>query len=198
MHRAHWWAARPCQAERAAGWLPQPCWGTCAAVCGGLPEVSVPVGVQPSTDRSERVEKQPCVLDQALLQFLVCPLSSKPLSEAWTNELMNEELGRACPIPGGVPNMVPQAAWMTHQDRSRKWSSIRSYLKAAHTSQHSKYHLPFTRSAWWERRVLSLRALTVLVPLVSSAGLLYAACGEEDSPRAAPGPAACAFTVSCC
>ncbi|OWK11869.1 SLCO4C1 [Cervus elaphus hippelaphus] len=62
-------------------------------------------GVQPSTDRSERVEKQPCVLDQALLQFLVCPLSSKPLSEAWTNELMNEELGRAYPIPGAVPNM---------------------------------------------------------------------------------------------
>ena len=156
MHRAHWWAARPCRAERAASWQLQPCWGTCAAVCGGLPEVSAPVGVQPSTDRSERMEKQPCVLDQALLQFLVCPLSNKPVSEAWTNELMNEELGRAYPIPGGVPNMVPQAAWMTRQNRSRKWSSIRSYLKAAHTSQHSEWHLPFTRSAWRGRRVLSL------------------------------------------
>ncbi|KAB0362428.1 hypothetical protein FD754_006584 [Muntiacus muntjak] len=77
-------------------------------MCGRLAAVSAPVGVQPSTDRSERMEKQPFVLDQVLLWFLVCPLSSKPLSEAWTNELMNEGLGRAYPILGGVPNMVPQ------------------------------------------------------------------------------------------
>ncbi|KAM9699675.1 protein preY, mitochondrial isoform 1-T1 [Dama dama] len=34
---------------------------------------------RPSTDKSERTEKPPRAFDQALLEFLVCPLSKKPL-----------------------------------------------------------------------------------------------------------------------
>ena len=106
---------------------------------------------------------------------------------------MNEELGIAYAITDGVPNMIPQATRMTHQNRSKKkWSSIRLYLKAAHTSQYAKYHLPFKRSEWWGRRFLSLHALTVRVPLVSSAGLFYSGCVEENFPQG------CAGTTSLC
>lgn len=34
---------------------------------------------RPSADKSERTEKPPRAFDQALLEFLVCPLSKKPL-----------------------------------------------------------------------------------------------------------------------
>uniref|UniRef100_A0A8D2H4F3 Protein preY, mitochondrial n=1 Tax=Urocitellus parryii TaxID=9999 RepID=A0A8D2H4F3_UROPR len=47
-------------------------------------------------DRSERAKEPSSNFDQALLEFLVCPLSKKPLRyEASTNELINEELGIA-------------------------------------------------------------------------------------------------------
>ena len=69
---------------------------------------------------------------------------------------------------------------MTHQNRSKKkWSSIRSYLKAAHTSQYAKYYLPFKRSEWWGRRFLSLCALTVLVPFIFSRTVLLGLCGGK-------------------
>lgn len=49
------------------------------------------------------------------------PLSKKPLRyEASTNELINEELGIAYPIIDGIPNMIPQAARMTHQDKKQE------------------------------------------------------------------------------
>ncbi|KAI5617270.1 protein preY, mitochondrial, partial [Silurus asotus] len=49
--------------------------------------------------------------DVSLLEFLVCPLSKKPLRyEETTNELINEELGIAYPIIDGIPNMIPQDA----------------------------------------------------------------------------------------
>ncbi|KAI4894871.1 hypothetical protein NFI96_019184 [Prochilodus magdalenae] len=49
--------------------------------------------------------------DLSLLQFLVCPLSKKPLRyDETTNELINEELGIAYPIIDGIPNMIPQDA----------------------------------------------------------------------------------------
>ncbi|XP_031724029.1 protein preY, mitochondrial [Anarrhichthys ocellatus] len=55
--------------------------------------------------------------DSSLLQFLVCPLSKKPLRyEAKTNELINEELGIAYPIIDGVPNMIPQEARLLQKD----------------------------------------------------------------------------------
>ncbi|XP_075400139.1 protein preY, mitochondrial [Tenrec ecaudatus] len=55
------------------------------------------------------------------LEFLVCPLSKKPLRyEASTNELINEELGIAYPIIDGIPNMIPQAARMTHQNKNKE------------------------------------------------------------------------------
>ncbi|XP_010858473.1 PREDICTED: protein preY, mitochondrial isoform X1 [Bison bison bison] len=34
---------------------------------------------RPSADKSDRTEKPPRAFDQALLEFLVCPLSKKPL-----------------------------------------------------------------------------------------------------------------------
>lgn len=73
-----------------------------------------------SADRSER-GKVPQAFDPALLEFLVCPLSKKPLKyEASTNELVNEELGIAYPIIDGIPNMIPQAARMTHQNKKQE------------------------------------------------------------------------------
>lgn len=55
--------------------------------------------------------------DASLLQFLVCPLSKKPLRyEAKTNELINDELGIAYPIIGGIPNMIPQEARLMQKD----------------------------------------------------------------------------------
>ncbi|KAK2838380.1 hypothetical protein Q7C36_013194 [Tachysurus vachellii] len=49
--------------------------------------------------------------DVSLLEFLVCPLSKKPLRyNETTNELINEELGIAYPILDGIPNMIPQDA----------------------------------------------------------------------------------------
>ncbi|KAM4900381.1 protein preY, mitochondrial [Sylvia borin] len=54
--------------------------------------------------------------EPSLLRFLVCPLSKRPLRyEEATNELINEELGIAYPIIDGIPNMVPEAARMTHK-----------------------------------------------------------------------------------
>ena len=74
-----------------------------------------------SADKSDRTEKPPRAFDQALLEFLVCPLSKKPLRyEASTNELINEELGIAYPIIDGIPNMIPQAARMTHQNKKQE------------------------------------------------------------------------------
>ncbi|XP_034033074.1 protein preY, mitochondrial-like [Thalassophryne amazonica] len=55
--------------------------------------------------------------DVSLLDFLVCPLSKKPLRyEAKTNELINEELGIAYPIIDGIPNMIPQEARLIQKD----------------------------------------------------------------------------------
>ncbi|XP_054476219.1 protein preY, mitochondrial [Anoplopoma fimbria] len=55
--------------------------------------------------------------DSSLLEFLVCPLSKKPLRfEAKTNELINEELGIAYPIIDGIPNMIPQEARLIRKD----------------------------------------------------------------------------------
>ncbi|XP_058252214.1 protein preY, mitochondrial-like [Hemibagrus wyckioides] len=49
--------------------------------------------------------------DVSLLEFLVCPLSKKPLRyDETSNELINEELGIAYPILDGIPNMIPQDA----------------------------------------------------------------------------------------
>ncbi|XP_007530417.2 protein preY, mitochondrial [Erinaceus europaeus] len=63
----------------------------------------------------------PVGLDPVLLDFLVCPLSKKPLRyEASTNELINEELGIAYPIIDGIPNMIPQTARMLKQDKKQE------------------------------------------------------------------------------
>ncbi|KFO20814.1 Protein preY, mitochondrial [Fukomys damarensis] len=40
--------------------------------------------------------------------------------EASTNELINEELGIAYPIIDGIPNMIPQAARTTHQNKKQE------------------------------------------------------------------------------
>ncbi|XP_075898904.1 protein preY, mitochondrial [Nelusetta ayraudi] len=55
--------------------------------------------------------------DTFLLEVLVCPLSKKRLRyEAATNELINEELGIAYPIIGGIPCMIPQEARLIQKD----------------------------------------------------------------------------------
>ncbi|CAJ1057590.1 protein preY%2C mitochondrial-like [Xyrichtys novacula] len=55
--------------------------------------------------------------DASLLEFLVCPLSKKPLRyDADTNELINEDLGIAYPIVDGIPNMIPQEARLIQKD----------------------------------------------------------------------------------
>ncbi|KAK2867178.1 hypothetical protein Q8A67_025295 [Cirrhinus molitorella] len=62
-------------------------------------------------------ESQP--FDESLLEFLVCPLSKKPLRyDEKSNELINEELGIAYPIVDGIPNMIPQDARMIHKSSS--------------------------------------------------------------------------------
>ncbi|EFB17244.1 hypothetical protein PANDA_006641, partial [Ailuropoda melanoleuca] len=74
-----------------------------------------------SAAKSESNENPPRAFDLALLEFLVCLLSKKPLRyEASTNELINEELGIAYPIIDGIPNMIPQAARMTHQNKKQE------------------------------------------------------------------------------
>uniref|UniRef100_A0A452SLV4 Protein preY, mitochondrial n=1 Tax=Ursus americanus TaxID=9643 RepID=A0A452SLV4_URSAM len=82
-------------------------------------------------DKNEKMGDLPCAFDPVLLKFLLCPLSKKTLRyEALTNELINAELGIAYPIFDGVPNMIPQATRMTHQNKKKKWRRTRSYLKA--------------------------------------------------------------------
>nr|XP_020460074.1 protein preY, mitochondrial [Monopterus albus] len=72
------------------------------------------VFIRSFTDVKDDVE-QP--FDTSLLEFLVCPLSKKPLRyEAKTNELINEELGIAYPITDGIPNMIPQEARLLQKD----------------------------------------------------------------------------------
>ncbi|XP_004039160.1 protein preY, mitochondrial [Gorilla gorilla gorilla] len=78
-------------------------------------------GSRPLADRGKKTEEPPRAFDPALLEFLVCPLSKKPLRyEASTNELINEELGIAYPIIDGIPNMIPQAARMTCQSKKQE------------------------------------------------------------------------------
>ena len=58
-------------------------------------------------DRSKKTQEPPRAFDPALLEFLVCPLSKKPLRyEASTNELINEELRIPYPIIDGIPNII--------------------------------------------------------------------------------------------
>ncbi|XP_011354605.2 protein preY, mitochondrial [Pteropus vampyrus] len=78
-------------------------------------------GSRLSADKSERTGEPHRTFDLSLLEFLVCPLSKKPLRyEASTNELINEELGIAYPIIDGIPNMIPQAARMTRQNKKQE------------------------------------------------------------------------------
>lgn len=100
---------------RLARALRRPC--ALSAVAGRCLQVP---GARFCSDQSERAE-QPRTFHPALLQFLVCPLSKKPLRyEASTNELINEELGIAYPIIDGIPNMIPQAARTTRQKEKQE------------------------------------------------------------------------------
>lgn len=75
-------------------------------------------GSRSRAEPSEGPEEPPRTFQPALLEFLVCPLSKKPLRyEASTNELINEELGIAYPIIDGIPNMIPQAARTVRQQK---------------------------------------------------------------------------------
>ncbi|KAJ8271513.1 hypothetical protein COCON_G00103720 [Conger conger] len=68
----------------------------------------------------DNVENKP-QFDISLLEFLVCPLSKKTLRyDETTNELINDELGIAYPVIGGIPNMIPQDARMIRKDQEEK------------------------------------------------------------------------------
>uniref|UniRef100_A0A8D0L6I8 Protein preY, mitochondrial n=1 Tax=Sphenodon punctatus TaxID=8508 RepID=A0A8D0L6I8_SPHPU len=72
---------------------------------------------------ADGAQEQPKPFDPVLLEFLVCPLSKKPLRyEESTNELINDELGIAYPIVDGIPNMIPQAARMTDKKKQEEES----------------------------------------------------------------------------
>nr|XP_020769077.1 protein preY, mitochondrial-like [Odocoileus virginianus texanus] len=59
-------------------------------------------------------------LASALRGTLAPPSAVALRYEASTNELINEELGIAYPIIDGIPNMVPEAARMTHQNKKQE------------------------------------------------------------------------------
>ena len=51
------------------------------------------------------------LLDDKLLEVLVCPISKKPLSyNKETNELLSEDAGQAYPIKDGIPILLPDDA----------------------------------------------------------------------------------------
>jgi uncharacterized protein YbaR (Trm112 family) len=51
------------------------------------------------------------ILDQKLLDILVCPVSKKPLEyDKEANELISEEAGLAYPVKDGIPVMLPDEA----------------------------------------------------------------------------------------
>ncbi|KAI4569927.1 hypothetical protein MJT46_007221 [Ovis ammon polii x Ovis aries] len=85
------------------------------------PGVCMHRGHRNQQEKNERKEKPPHTFDPVLLEFLVCLLSKKPLSyEALTNELIDEDLGIAYSIIDRIPNMIPQAARMTHQNKKQE------------------------------------------------------------------------------
>jgi uncharacterized protein YbaR (Trm112 family) len=51
------------------------------------------------------------ILDQKLLDILVCPVSKKPLEyDKEANELISKEAGLAYPVKDGIPVMLPDEA----------------------------------------------------------------------------------------
>lgn len=107
--------------SRACGRLASALRGTRAPTSAVARRCLRVLGSRPSADKSERTGEPHRTFDSPLLEFLVCPLSKKPLRyEASTNELINEELGIAYPIIDGIPNMIPQAARMTHQNKKQE------------------------------------------------------------------------------
>ena len=58
----------------------------------------------------------PGVLFSGIHFGFLLPLRYEPS----TDELINEELGIAYPIIDGIPNMIPQAARMTHQNKKQE------------------------------------------------------------------------------
>ena len=55
--------------------------------------------------------KNMTILDQKLLDILVCPVSKKPLEyNKEANELISTEAGLAYPVKDGIPVMLPEEA----------------------------------------------------------------------------------------
>ncbi len=51
------------------------------------------------------------IIDKALIDILVCPISKKSLSyDEKTNELICKESGLAYPVRDGIPVMLPEEA----------------------------------------------------------------------------------------
>ena len=61
------------------------------------------------------------ILDQKLLDILICPVSKSPIEyDKENNELISEESGLAYPVRDGIPVMLPEEA--------RKIYSLKSNL----------------------------------------------------------------------
>ena len=55
------------------------------------------------------------ILDQKLLDILICPVSKGPLEyDKEANELVSMEAGLAYPIKDGIPVMLPEEAPLLH------------------------------------------------------------------------------------
>ena len=55
--------------------------------------------------------KNMTILDQKLLDILICPVSKSPLEyDKEANELVSIEAGLAYPIKDGIPVMLPEEA----------------------------------------------------------------------------------------
>ncbi|XP_006001034.1 protein preY, mitochondrial [Latimeria chalumnae] len=66
-------------------------------------------------------KEQNKAFDTSVLEYLVCPLSKKPLRyEESTDELINEELGIAYPVIDGIPNMIPQDARVVNRNEDKE------------------------------------------------------------------------------
>ena len=58
------------------------------------------------------------ILDQKLLDILVCPVSKKPLDyDKEANELISKEAGLAYPVKDGIPVMLPDEARKLYNKR---------------------------------------------------------------------------------
>uniref|UniRef100_A0A8C6CNP1 Uncharacterized protein n=1 Tax=Moschus moschiferus TaxID=68415 RepID=A0A8C6CNP1_MOSMO len=83
------------------------------------PGVCMHQGHRNLQDKRERKKKPPHTFDPVLLEFLVPRSHSDARVLEWL-AIAFSELGIAYSITDGIPNMIPQAARMTHQNKKKE------------------------------------------------------------------------------